>query len=376
MARKRYHVLATTLTAVLALTATMALAADVPEIEDEAKWTEQMGAYSVAADVPEVEPNNTAPTANAFSCGDVLRPAAITAADNDYIVFTATAGQIISFGTDADGTPTVDTFIHLYAADGTTQLASDDDAGPGAYSLLNFTATYTGTYYGRIRGFGATSAGLYKAFITCNTPPPLTCDIPNYKGDIVTVSPPLAIPDNNLGGVVVGTLPTANDGTRFLDVIVSLRMTHTWLGDIVATLSYDQDCDGLADASSKFICRPARASCIPTVGTGFGCPSNLLSANNIYISDASTAVIGTAPFSCGTSAFNIPGGCYRGNANADPLSVFDNFRKGGCFTLHVGDNGVGDTGTISEWGVYTLNEAIVPVAITTWGAIKSLPFGN
>mgnify|MGYP003465933389 CR=1 FL=1 len=46
-----------------------------------------------------------------------------------------------------------------------------------------------------------------------------------------------SLEDNNLGGVVVGTLPTANDGTRFLDVIVSLNITHTWLGDIVATLN-------------------------------------------------------------------------------------------------------------------------------------------
>lgn len=376
MNRKRYNLFATTMTALLTLTATSAFAKDVPDVQDEAKWTNQTGAYIIQADIPEAEPNGTPATANVFHCGDVLRPASITAGDNDYIVFTATTGQVISFGTDADGTPTVDTFIHLYAADGTTQLASDDDTGPGAFSLLSWTATYTGTYYGRIRGFGTTSAGLYKAFITCNTPPPLTCEIPNYKGDIITLSPPVAIPDNNLGGVVVGSLTTPNDGTRFLDVIVSLRMTHTWLGDIVATLSYDETCDGAVDAVSKFICRPARASCIPTVGTDFGCASNLVAANLIYVSDASAAILGTAPFSCGLSTFNIPGGCYKGNANANPLSVFDNLRKGGCFSLHIGDNGAGDTGTISEWGVYTLNEVIVPVASTTWGAIKSLRLGN
>ena len=372
----RYHVLTAGLAAALALTAATALAADTPAIEDESKWTEQIGAYAVTADVPEAEPNDAPATANPVHCGDVLRPASIIAGDNDYIVFTANSGDVISFGTDADGTPTVDTFIHLYAADGVTQLASDDDSGPGTYSLLGWTALYTGTYYGRIRGFSTSGAGLYKAFVTCNTPPPVTCDIPNYKGDVIVLPTPLSIPDNNLGGVVVGTLTTPNDGTRFLDVIVSLRMTHTWLGDIVATLSYDESCDGAVDAVSKFICRPARGSCIPTIGADFGCPSNLVAANTIYVSDASAAVLGTAPFSCGTTAFNIPGGCYKGNANADPLSVFDDLRKGGCFSLHIGDNGAGDAGTISEWGVYTLNQSIVPVTPVTWGAIKSLRFNN
>lgn len=122
------------------------------------------------ADVPESEPaNNTCP-GQAFACGNVLRPAAITAGDNDYIYFTANAGDIIVFGTDSlYGGTIMDTYIHLYNADCSTQLAYDDDSGPGYASLLSYCATYTGTYVGRIRGYSASTTGTYKAFVVCTS---------------------------------------------------------------------------------------------------------------------------------------------------------------------------------------------------------------
>jgi hypothetical protein len=143
-------------------------------------------------DVAEDEGTNNACPGQAFGCGSVLRPANLTAGDNDYFYFTANAGDIISFGTDADGTPTVDTFIHLYNADCSTQLASDDDSGPGTYSLLTLCAPYTGTYVARVRGFGATSAGLYKAFVTCSGS--------GGYGDNCSVAGALQCGDVNLAG--------------------------------------------------------------------------------------------------------------------------------------------------------------------------------
>lgn len=136
--------------------------------ESEPYWNPIIGP-AILVDVPSDEGTNNACPGQPISCGDVLRPAAITAGDNDYFYFTANAGDIITFGTDADGTPTVDTFIHLYNADCSTQLASDDDAGPGTFSLLSLCAPYTGTYVGRVRGFNASSVGNYKAFVTCSS---------------------------------------------------------------------------------------------------------------------------------------------------------------------------------------------------------------
>jgi hypothetical protein len=124
----------------------------------------------ILADVPESEPaNNTCP-GQAFSCGDVLRPAAISpAGDVDFIYFTANLGDLITFGTDADGNPTpTDTKIYLYNADCSVQLAYDDDSGPGYASLItNYYACYTGTYVGKITGYSSSTTGIYKAFVTC-----------------------------------------------------------------------------------------------------------------------------------------------------------------------------------------------------------------
>jgi hypothetical protein len=166
-------------------------AADKSWQQSEPWWNPNI-AQSPLVDVASDEGTNNACPGQPINCGDVLRPASITAGDNDYFYFTANAGDIITFGTDADGTPTVDTFIHLYNADCSSELASDDDAGPGTYSLLSFCATYTGTYVGRVRGFGATSAGNYKAFVTCSssggwgdncaTASPLPCGNVNLAG--------------------------------------------------------------------------------------------------------------------------------------------------------------------------------------------------
>jgi serralysin len=164
------------LSGVVALTmlAGSALAADKSVEAAERHWNPLSGGQYIMSDVAEVEPNGSLATAQLLNCGDVLRPASISAAgDTDYVYFTATAGTIITVGTDADGTTgqLVDSRIRLFNASGAV-LASDDDSGPGAYSLLTFTATYTGVYYVGIAGYSASYFGIYKAFITCQVPQP------------------------------------------------------------------------------------------------------------------------------------------------------------------------------------------------------------
>ena len=126
--------------------------------------------YGTLSDVPEVEPNNTPAQANLLGCGNTFRPAAIAVQaprDTDWIKFTANAGDVITFGTDADGlTPIGDTRISILN-DSLRVLGTDDDGGPGQYSLLSICAPYTGTYYGRIAAF-ASQTGTYMAFLTCS----------------------------------------------------------------------------------------------------------------------------------------------------------------------------------------------------------------
>jgi len=145
---------------------------------EEKAWGYDEGSYGSRAEFPETEPNGTAATANAMACGDVIRPAAISPAlDWDYYSFTATVGTLLTLGTDAQdvGGTILDSRIRLYSADGTTQLATDDDSGPGAASLIsNFPAPYTGTYYARVQYYSdtGTGTGTYRFFLTCTVPQP------------------------------------------------------------------------------------------------------------------------------------------------------------------------------------------------------------
>lgn len=136
------------------------------------KWWNPMP-LSVTAEVAETEPNDDFASANAASCGDVIRPAAVDVPDDiDWIAFSANAGDLITVGTNADGaSPIDDTIIGLFDAAG-NQLAIDDDSGPGTYSLISsFAAPATGVYYLGVIAYYVDAVGTYQAFITCQSAP-------------------------------------------------------------------------------------------------------------------------------------------------------------------------------------------------------------
>ncbi len=77
--------------------------------------------------------------------------------DIDWQQFTAVAGHryLIQTGPGApEPTTNRDFYIRLYAADGTTELAYNDDAGPDNYSYLYWTATTSGTLYVKNHAYG------------------------------------------------------------------------------------------------------------------------------------------------------------------------------------------------------------------------------
>ncbi|NNE09325.1 MAG: hypothetical protein HKN20_12260, partial [Gemmatimonadetes bacterium] len=126
-------------------------------------WTlSETGSFNPSlADVSEVEPNDVCP-GNPFDFADTFH-GEIKAGDVDWISFECTEGGFITIGTDADpGLPTGDTVIELYEDDCTTFLTSNDDGGPGLYSLISaYVAPYTGTYHLKIRGFSSSSTANY-----------------------------------------------------------------------------------------------------------------------------------------------------------------------------------------------------------------------
>ena len=171
--RSRWRWALPTLLAVLCLAPSLRAADDVkePEAKDEKLSPPLHFNYGILSDVPEVEPNDAPAQANLLGCGNTFRPAEIAVQaprDTDWVAFTANAGDVITFGTDADGlTPVGDTRISLVSSDGVTVLGTDDDGGPGRYSLLSLCAPYTGTYYGRIAAFSS-QTGTYMAFLACS----------------------------------------------------------------------------------------------------------------------------------------------------------------------------------------------------------------
>jgi hypothetical protein len=122
------------------------------------------------ATLPEVEPNNDCATAQPVSLGDIVDPASISpAGDLDfYKIYLNTTDQLSIILDRATGcTTTIDTQLYVYRDDCVTQLAYDDDDGPGLYSYIagsEFVPPYSGYYYVKVKHYSATGTGCYKAW--------------------------------------------------------------------------------------------------------------------------------------------------------------------------------------------------------------------
>jgi len=139
--------------------------------------------FSGRTDVDEVEPNQPCEMAQEIECGDVVHAfIGDGGADLDWFKFWVDEGLEMTIGTDEEpaGGSIGDSRLWLYSDDCTTELAFDDDGGPGLFSLITFTATYSGYYYALVDEYGNNSEGNYIFFAECDVPPPPpendTCD--------------------------------------------------------------------------------------------------------------------------------------------------------------------------------------------------------
>lgn len=113
------------------------------------------GTVTCGAVGAELEPNDTPASATRMAIGDsvvgeVCAHDASVAGDVDYWAFTAQAGTTVELQVDVvvlglSGDP----FVALFASDGTTRLAFNDNAG-FADSRLQFSIAATGTYYAAV----------------------------------------------------------------------------------------------------------------------------------------------------------------------------------------------------------------------------------
>ena len=193
------------------------------------------------------------------------------------------------------------------------------------------------------------------------------CELADHKMGVQTFSPPATVPDVDPAGVTFGPIVLSADEMFIGHVVLELDCSHTWIGDLIVRLLYDENSDDVIDATSTVICRSGRTvSCGPS-GSGAGCGSNFTIGAVYRFDDTATSSLPSTGCFTGT---DIPGGCYQPTGlGASPLSVFEGRTKGGRWWLLVSDNATSDLFTMTSWAVHILNTPVA-VAPTSWGQLK------
>ncbi|MEM7082096.1 MAG: proprotein convertase P-domain-containing protein [Pseudomonadota bacterium] len=190
-------------------------------------------------------------------------------------------------------------------------IAVDQVAGT-SYTLPASLSPQT-TYYWRVRA--ANICGI-------NTP---TAGFSFTTQNIVCVNSGQAIPDNSAAGLDSAT--TVGLGGEIEDLNVSLNATHTYVGDLIFTLTHED-----SGTSVVMVDRPG----VPA--SGFGCSNNDVDAT--LDDDSATPVENEC----------APGPALTGVLSPNnPLSAFNGLDLAGTWTLNVSDNAGIDTGTLNEW---------------------------
>ncbi|MFK7888305.1 MAG: proprotein convertase P-domain-containing protein [Gammaproteobacteria bacterium] len=169
---------------------------------------------------------------------------------------------------------------------------------------------------------------------TCDIEPGFGCDNEPGEPSVCALIPEgcsvntVQIPDGDSAGASDSiVLPT---GASLLDLDVSLEVSHTWVGDLIATLTHED-----TGTSAIIIDRPGR------ITTGFGCDGNNIDAT--LDDEAASAV----EDECANASVTIDGTFTPNN----PLSVFDGEDAGGTWTLSISDEVNQDAGTLDGWCV-------------------------
>ncbi len=144
--------------------------------------------------------------------------------------------------------------------------------------------------------------------------------------NLICATPNLAIPDANTTGVT-SDLVVPSGGT-LTDLDVTLKVTHTWVGDLIFKLTKVG-----GGPTVTFIDRPG----VPASANG--CSGNDIDAT---LSDEATSPVETQ---CAATVPTILGTFSPNN----PLSAFDGQTLAGTWRLTVSDNAAADVGTVTEW---------------------------
>ena len=163
-------------------------------------------AGQVIAPPPETEPNNTPATANGLPMADNCARVSggITPNDVDYYSFSAPAGARVwaLVDTSPSGFGNRDSLLTLFAPDGTTQIASDDDDGTGT----DCDGTADNTLSSAIAGEVLSAGGTYFLSVEANfAGDPIT----SYKLSVVVTTSAQAEVESNDTAATANTIVTA-----------------------------------------------------------------------------------------------------------------------------------------------------------------------
>ena len=128
--------------------------AHMPTVKTARRLTVSRSTASATSVLLESEPNNTVATADSAALGDQATGIVNPAGDVDVWFLDLTAGQFLSVDVDAtEAGSALDPVIALFAPDGVTQIATNDDFD-GLDSRISHHITESGRYFVAIRGFG------------------------------------------------------------------------------------------------------------------------------------------------------------------------------------------------------------------------------
>lgn len=153
-------------------------------------------------------------------------------------------------------------------------------------------------------------------------------------------------------------------GDPMLDIMMDVTVTQTWVGDMVALLYYDVDCDGEYDFGPvAALCRADYEGPCDMEGC-CGCSANV--DGTYMFGDAGAPPLGEAD-GC---VDPIMPGCYMPAVESESFAVvFNGVAAGGCFYIEFGDSAAGDDTYLASVGVW-VSGGVSPVGPDTWGSIK------
>ncbi len=170
----------------------------------------------------------------------------------------------------------------------------------------------------------------------CDDGTPVTCANAEVTLNVdlapaVCLSPAAGIPDNGAPNDTLTSTITLNSTDTLTDLNVVLNISHTFVGDLSASLSHEG-----AGATTRVLLldRPG----LPGVNANFGCGND-----NIAVTLDDAANSGAEDQCSGTPAISGT------HSPAEPLSQFNGETLQGQWLLEISDAALQDTGALESW---------------------------